>query len=511
MSKYSCEAFLDACEATGPLQVAVESGAGSSQHLLDQPFAVIGRTPRCDLVLNDEEVSRRHAYLQILGGYVYCFDLHSRTGTRWNRDPELRSAWLFRDEAVAVGPFQVRLVRGGREAAAPAVTLGSPLEAGGVHDALLPEVLLEFSSPSAPHLAWLMNRRLVLVGSAADCRIRLRDADVSSVHCSLVRTPSGVWVVDLFGRSGILINGVAARTARLDEGDELQVGKTTIRIRYGKPTADDTGDHVHERNATNQDDGGVSTGADRDVAAADSSDALPVASHRLAVLPRSAAAAPPLPNTQGSALRLSAGEALVPREMADPLLSTLVTQFGQMQQQMFDQFQQTMMMMVQMFSGMHREQFGLLREELDRVQQLSQELATLQAELANQQASASGSGPAPASPRVRETRPARSGRLFAGRVSKIAPPRMAESAAPIEPGAPKMEGVVPNMDTPIPSPPPEQKTNGEPVPSEPAPSASEAPEDVHAWLRERIEAIQQERQTRWQKILGFLSGKRPGE
>ena len=38
---------------------------------LDQPHALIGRDPRADLVLDHEQVSRRHAYLQqIEGGFL---------------------------------------------------------------------------------------------------------------------------------------------------------------------------------------------------------------------------------------------------------------------------------------------------------------------------------------------------------------------------------------------------------------------------------------------------------
>src|SRR5207302_1726748 len=36
-------------------------------------------------------------------------------------------------------------------------------------------------------------------------------------------------------------------------------------------------------------------------------------------------------------------------------------------------------------------------------------------------------------------------------------------------------------------------------------------QDVHAWLCRRMEALQQERQSGWQKILNFFVGKRPGE
>ena len=50
--------------------------------LLYQPFAVIGRDPRADIVLDHTRVSRRHVYLQIVNGRAFWVDLESRSGTQ---------------------------------------------------------------------------------------------------------------------------------------------------------------------------------------------------------------------------------------------------------------------------------------------------------------------------------------------------------------------------------------------------------------------------------------------
>ena len=57
---------------------------------------------------------------------------------------------------------------------------------------------------------------------------------------------------------------------------------------------------------------------------------------------------------------------LAPSGLTESMLVPLINQFGLMQQQMFDQFQQAMAMMVQMFGTMHREQMEVIRAELDR-------------------------------------------------------------------------------------------------------------------------------------------------
>src|SRR5262249_12251389 len=128
-----------------------------------------------------------------------------------------------------------------------------------------------------------------------------------------------------------------------------------------------------------------------------------------------------------------------------PMIS-LVQEFNALQQQMFDQFQQTLVMLVQMMSSMHQEQVALIREEMRQFQQVSQELQQLQAQ-------------------------ARGGRASA-------------AAAP---------------SVPLPSPP-----AATPLPEQP-PTVEETDGGtaVHDWLAKRIADLQSDRQTRWQRIVGF--------
>ena len=74
--------FLDACGAAGPLHWDVQCpGSRAGDRLtLDLPFLLVGSDPACDLRLQHPDVSDRHAYLQLVGGRLFCLDLGSRTG-----------------------------------------------------------------------------------------------------------------------------------------------------------------------------------------------------------------------------------------------------------------------------------------------------------------------------------------------------------------------------------------------------------------------------------------------
>jgi pSer/pThr/pTyr-binding forkhead associated (FHA) protein len=477
MNKHSADAFLDACEATGPLQLDLEEAGATRQVLLHQPFALIGRHPRADLHLDDPEVSRRHAYLQIVGGYVYCLDLHSRTGTHWQQEPEHSSDWFSPGQVITIGPCRLRLIKGGREGQPPDANLHTPLESGDRGAAALPEVTLDFTNarPSLP--PWLMNRPLVLLGAAGECKVRMHDLQVSGFHASLVNTPKGLWVVDLCGRGGIAVNGVLLRMARLDDGDQLRVGEIIIRVRCQQPRA--AGAAATPRGQATAE---VSVGAPSQMPALPSPAWMQMMVPLSSPMPFPALAAltPPvhLPAVTATETALVPAPAQPPaqREVGEQLLSTVINQFGRMQQQMFDHFQQTVAMMVQMFSGLHRDQMALLRQELDRVQELTQELTMLQAELAKQPAAPATGRPVTAAPAA---------------TLRLAQPSSPTSSTPApttasEQTTPAATGSATDAAKPAPTPP------------------SPAPEDVHGWLHERIAAIQQERQSRWQKIRDFL-------
>jgi hypothetical protein len=63
---------------------------------------VIGRLPECDVVLNDSNVSRRHAELRRSGDGVFLTDLGSTNGTRVNGTP-VREQILASGDEVSVG------------------------------------------------------------------------------------------------------------------------------------------------------------------------------------------------------------------------------------------------------------------------------------------------------------------------------------------------------------------------------------------------------------------------
>jgi pSer/pThr/pTyr-binding forkhead associated (FHA) protein len=429
------EFFLAACGSSEPLRIGVGQ---RNETLLEtrtfrQPFLVIGRRPESDLMLDHWQVSRRHAYLQLIEGQYYCVDLGSRTGTH-GRDATERSGWLERGRAIQIGPYAVR----------PEWPSQSGQSFG-----LLPKVTWEMPGRVIGQAVWQMDRHLVLIGRSPACKIRIVESDVSRFHCSLVLTPNGVWVIDLLGQKGLFVNDEPVRCARLEDGDSLRVGRHVLRARYEtEPAA---------------------------LPRPESTSSSPPQSNLMAVAPPSlfrtsslggelaARLMPPMPPANrdlANYLEKSGG-------VVDPSVNLLVHQFGMMQQQMFDQFHQTMMMMFEGFAALHREQTSSIHEEFDEVRRLSEEIEALRIETA---------------------------KLAEATKAKTAErPRLATNGHSLHASQPT------------------RTPSGNQAPSEPIKKANPAPPDpevdIHAQLCLRLTTMQSERQNRWQKILGMMSSR----
>jgi pSer/pThr/pTyr-binding forkhead associated (FHA) protein len=451
MKQQSLQAFLDACGSHEPLclEVTGAEGQAPSRQVLRQPFALVGRYDRADVCLADQGVSRRHALVQVIAGRAYCLDLGSRTGTYWNGGRG--RGWLPRQAPFHVGPYRLSVERTAPTSVALPPDGWDPLARGSVRRYALPSVSLHIRNHGTTVDDWQMNRVLAIVGSAADCKVRLRGPGISKYHCALVCTPTGTWVIDLQRRDGVVVNGTHINHGLLEDGDRLQLGSFTVCIGYDSPPLAEVPDPEKHTTGTNL----------------------------VASLLGMAGGLQSLPKTGPLASAAMGTEAGMPAASWSPDLFTgMLRQFGEMQQHMFEQ---SLTMMFRMFRTMHTEQVGILREEMARLEELNRELNALLTERAKI-ASPVPQLPAPAA----VASPAAD---TPAKTSLAAPPE--KTAAPTAPTAPTAPAAT---DKAVPAP-------------QPAAPADLGSPDLHIWLCQRMEAIQQERQGLWDRIVGLIGKK----
>jgi pSer/pThr/pTyr-binding forkhead associated (FHA) protein len=204
-----------ACGLGAPLSLVCQEASSSAGAFapLDypRPFLLVGRHPLADLSLNNPQVSRRHTYLQAIAGRVFCVDLESRTQTRWEGEEAARSqGWLDPGRFIQVGPYRIhRTDRGPDEpAGSEALDPFAPPDGEGSEPDSLPRLMLELPMWVGGQPAiWAMRGLLALMGRSERCQFSFGDDSISRYHACLVRTPLGLWVVDLAAREGCTSTG----------------------------------------------------------------------------------------------------------------------------------------------------------------------------------------------------------------------------------------------------------------------------------------------------------------
>jgi hypothetical protein len=153
----------------------------------------------------------------------------------------------------------------------------------------------------------------------------------------------------------------------------------------------------------------------------------------------------------------------------EALVLALADQFTAMQNQMLNQFQQTIVMVIQRFGTLQAEQIKVIQQESARIRELAQDLEAIKTELARGARDSARPGKPIAEPGARNHLPQGHGQPV---------------GEPGETGIFSETEAVGALETLIPS-------DG----------------DIHRWLYQRMEELQKDGQTRWQRILNSLVGK----
>lgn len=499
MRESAFEVFREACGLSGPLTLEVRdssTSAGESTVQIHQPFAIVGRDPGADLVLQNPRISRRHAYLQVTGGRVLCTDLHSRTKMRWGGESGQRDrGWLAPGRDVWLGPYALRWTGesswDGGGPTVPALPAPSPTPALDLEG--LPRAGLALPQRQTDHESFRpITARVALVGRSESCHLVLGHESVSRFHASLIRTPKGVWVVDLLAREGVRVNGQRVRWAWLEDGDAVRFGRFTFVLRYETPP-----EHISREDVPLK--AGASAGSFRPSSRQrPGSPSLP--ERGLAVRSRERRgdflAAVPSPD----ALAPEVIEPAIPAawELSGAIPPQQIAMWQQ-QMRMMETFHDDMMMMVQMFMAMHKEHLESVRSELDKVRELSRELGSLQSKLdepaepPRREKRLNGGGSAPGAKPASTPEGNGAGRTEAPKDPEPEPNLWKPSAALAQPEARR------DVPVPVDSEVPEAKRTAQ------TRLPPGAPTQFHLEITRKINELQRERQGYWQRILSVIS------
>ena len=187
------------------LAITTGDQAGNRVEVTEEQF-MVGRGDGCDLVLNDWNVSRRHAYLRKLaGGKVELRDLGSSNGTFVDGE-RVTEATLTGGEQLQFGDT-VLYVEGGEEIDEGATRLGAPAAAAG------PAVA---SRPTESAIVRAIR------GNSSIQRMVVEPA------LRRTRLTAGAALAVALGLIALLVTGVVGGEDRVDEAVEAAVPSTVL-------------------------------------------------------------------------------------------------------------------------------------------------------------------------------------------------------------------------------------------------------------------------------------------
>ena len=206
---------------------------------------IIGRLPECNIQIEDNLISRRHARLEVSGTQVILSDLGSHNGTWVNDKKILIPTTLVEGDKVRIG-HSIFIFRA---ASLPAV---APVIAPVIAPASAPAV---DSTSEAPRHAdgtmiWEMSAPLTLVrgdgaeyGLNSDSKLGRdpsnnivldKDTSASQFHARLDLDKGRIFITDLGSANGTWVNGKRITApAFLNHGDRIRIGNTIFRLKVG--------------------------------------------------------------------------------------------------------------------------------------------------------------------------------------------------------------------------------------------------------------------------------------
>ena len=234
-------------------------------------MTTIGRDPNCDIVLADDDVSRHHAKIYLMGGVVKIKDENSVNGTYVANARIAEMTVMPSGSELIIGSNQFFL-RESHDVVEEDLALTSVLTIDQLRDmttdfnealdALPPDsgdmaktvvvdkqemleniYLKKINFRVFPTLEIIFGadkgRKYVLtygsnhrLGRGENCNIRLNDTMVSTVHGSIEVGPEEVIYTDEGSRNGTVLNNKIVQTHPLRHGDVLVLGNTKLKFTH---------------------------------------------------------------------------------------------------------------------------------------------------------------------------------------------------------------------------------------------------------------------------------------
>jgi len=184
--------------------------------------ATIGRSPECEMPIDDTQASRRHAsVVRLQSGYEVA-DLGSTNGTLVNSTLTKRRR-LNHGDVIRIGSTEIVFSDPGAAAA----------RSGGESA----NCVLVFAKGERKGDRIELSEPRTTIGRKESNTVVLKDSVASSYHCEIVRDLNGYVIRDLGSTNGTLVNNEMVTEAQLSHGARIRIGN--VRFVFQDPAMSD--------------------------------------------------------------------------------------------------------------------------------------------------------------------------------------------------------------------------------------------------------------------------------
>ncbi len=234
----TAETEAEAVLLPNPTIVVKKDGEVVFEYSIEDLPVQIGRKSDNHIVLDERNVSRKHARILKKDDQFFIEDLESTGGTQVNGEP-VKEKDIHTGDLIQIGSYQLLF------------NSGIPEDERTIYDAEESTVLEEgtemdedrtlfYEEPVAKLVVVksealegeiLLEEEETVIGRDADAGIPIEDKRISRKHCRIWLDGDAYKITDLGSSNGTFVNGKKVTEQALENGDTLQIGSSTFSFR----------------------------------------------------------------------------------------------------------------------------------------------------------------------------------------------------------------------------------------------------------------------------------------
>ncbi len=201
-----------------------------SCYLIENKPVIIGRYGECDIVLQDNQASKRHCEIGKENNSYYLKDLNSFNGTYLNEKRISSVASVKFGDKIKIGKT-IFVFLEDKEESSPIASSCPEM------NTIKPSPVFIIKTPKQKMRSILLHEEKYSIGRKEILNdICIKDTQISSQHAQILQKEDGWWIYDLKSKNGVFVNNQSTECSLLKNGDKIRLGDTLCVFQYPRKT-----------------------------------------------------------------------------------------------------------------------------------------------------------------------------------------------------------------------------------------------------------------------------------